>query len=109
MGQHIRLEPIKEPKIFAEVKTIGKGLYKSYKTILDFVLGKDFEKFDFKGKKLMRLPNNYNLHEEDDSVFNIGNFTLQEDWKEDRWLTENTSLECHFDKNGNVNAIYIVL
>ena len=105
MGQHIRLEPIKEPKIFEEVKSLGKKL------CVD--LGKDFFvqfiKYSALGKQIMRLSDEYKLHEEDDSVFNIGKFTLQEDWKEDKWLTENTQLECHFDKYGNVKAIYIVL
>jgi hypothetical protein len=105
MGQHIRLEPIKEPKIFEEVKSIGKTLY--------LVFGKEyfvqFVKNLVLGKQIIRLSDEYKLQEEDDSVFNIGRFNLQEDWKEDKWLTENTQLECHFDKNGNVNAIYIVL
>ena len=105
MGQHIKLEPVKEPIIFNEVKKIGQTIKK--------VLGVDyfspFQKNSIVGKKIMRLSDDYKLHEEDDSVFSIGEFTLQEDWQEDKWLTENTSLECHFDKRGNVNAIYIVL
>lgn len=105
MGQHIRLEPIKEPNIFFEVKEIGKAINKDL-GVGCFV---PFQKYSTLGKKIMRLSDEYKLHEEDDSVFNIGNFTLQEDWKEDKWLTENISLECHFDKHGNVNAIYIVL
>ena len=106
MGQHIRLEPIKEPKIFTEVKALGKK-------ICGVELGKgffvEFRKYSALGKQIMRLSDEYKMHDEDDSVFNIGEFTLEEDWGEDKWLTENTQLECHFDKYGNVNAIYIVL
>lgn len=105
MGQHIRLEPIKEPNIFKEVKSIGKTLY--------LVFGKEyfvqFVKNLVLGKQIIRLSDEYKLQEEDDSVFNIGRFNLQEDWGEDKWLTEKTQLECHFDKYGNVNTIYIVL
>jgi hypothetical protein len=105
MGQHIRLEPIKEPKIFEEIKKIGKSLCIELRRgyFIPFI------KYSILGKQVIRLTNDYRLHAEDDSVFNIGKFTLHEDWKEDKWLTENTQLECHFDKYGNVNAIYIVL
>jgi len=109
MGQHIQLDRLKERKIFSEVQKIGKMLYADMNSIAKYVVGKPFESFEFAEKKFLRLTDEYNMFPKDDSVFNIGLFSLEEDWKEDNWLTQNTSLECHFDKNGNLNGIFIVL
>lgn len=109
MAQHIQLDKLKENEIFSEVQRIGKLLYTDMNSIGKYVVGKPFERFDFEGKKLLRLTADYNMFAKDDSVFTIGLFSLKEDWGADNWLVQNTPLECHFDKNGNVNGIFIVL
>jgi hypothetical protein len=109
MAQHIQLDTLKEAKIFSEVQKIGKLLYADMDSIGKYVVGKPFENFEFAEKKIKRLTDEYNMFQKDDSVFHIGLFSLEEDWKEDSWLTKNTFLDCHFDKNGNVNGIFIVL
>jgi hypothetical protein len=105
MAGHYRLEPIKEPNIFSQAKIIGQTIYGQ----LGVNSFSPFDKNKILDKNIMRLSDDYKMLDEDDSVFEIGHFTLQEDWKEDKWLTENTKLEFHFDEWGNVNAIYIVL
>lgn len=110
MAGHYQLQPIIEPKIFAKVKELGKALYKDNRAIEEYFSAKDFSKFQFEENNFMRLSADYK-EEDDDSVFTIGKFTLQEQaWHEDgnSYLATDTDLECHFDKYGNVTAIYFV-
>lgn len=107
MAQHCKLEPIVEPVIFMEVKNLGSTIYR--------VLGKNyfvpFQKMSGVGKTIMLLSDDYKMEEDDDSAFKIGKFTLQDkSWHEENsHLVTNTDLECHFDKYGNVTAIYLVV
>ena len=106
MAQHHPLSKTKEPKIFESIKKIGKRL--TGKGCLALI-SSGLTEFDIYGKTVQLLPDEYKTHECDYYVANVGRYTLEEDWEEDNWLTENTKLECHFDYKGNVMSIYFVV
>ena len=103
MAGHFPLNSHEEPKVFALAEDIKHKIVKQGREL------KDFTKFVVRtpGKhfKAMKLSLDYVENPEKEIAFNVGKFSLVSFEDEHKSLTQNISLEIHFDISGKAPRI----
>ena len=113
MAGHYPLSKETESKVFDSVARIGKYIARAIRYTKE--LRTPFAKMFIYRKEVMRLSDDYTIMDENiqeaEYAFTIGKYSLQdkEFWgKENKSIIKDTTLECHFDNNGDVVNIYLV-
>jgi hypothetical protein len=104
MAQHYPVNLKKEIEVRKSIERIGRYIARNSYLRLRY----QFEKDCVYKKDIMSLPKDY-YATEDAFVVTIGPYKLKrtKEWWKDYW--ENANLECHFDKEGKINAVYYPL
>lgn len=104
MAGHYPLNKIDEPKIFEVINKLKKDVVSQSRLV------KDFDKFivanETKSFEVMKLSPEYVENPKKEKAFMIGKFSLISITDEDPSITQNISLEVHFEET--LNSIKIV-
>lgn len=102
MAQHFPIDLTNEPKVRKSIARIGKYIAKS----AWLRLRKNCERDCVYNKDIMSLPDEYNTGT-DNFVITISPYNLTKKRHDFGGYEKQARLECHFDRQGNINGVYL--